>query len=326
MRSRSARTSSGLVVSIRSSRNVDGCAPTISQRETAPSCVCGCGLPTKWNERRKRWGAYLFGHSRSPLASRYSKTVKVLRSVEAFPEAPDCRCGCGQPVHLHPHGARRYWADYLRHHQVRGRSIHSATTRERAAARMRADNPMRRPGVAKAVGEKARGRPLKLSPEVRARLSEMARVRMKSDRNPMKDDVIRNDVLQRVLSRVRSKNEQHFEDWAKANGMELSAVGGGTFWIGRRNPDFRVPGQKKVIEVTQRTCFAGGQRVRTVETYGAPTISHYSSKGWSCLVIFKRDHRCIIPSSLIPVLNDYLSKESNWSGIWNFDRLIRSSA
>jgi hypothetical protein len=77
-----------------------------------------------------------------------------------------------------------------------------------------------------------------------------------------------------------------------------------------------------LIEVTQKECFTNQRKKRTAADYGMDTIRHYRSKGWECLVVFKRDHRCIIPESLLEVIRDFVSPESNWSGVWNYSELI----
>lgn len=145
---------------------------------------------------------------------------------------------------------------------------------------------------------------------------------MLSADNPMRNRAVYRAAMIRVLSRQKPKNEEHFEGWLRKQGIVLSVTADGSFWIGHRNPDYRVPGQRKVLELTQKECFIGERRKRTPEGYGVECITHYRNKGWECLVIFKRDHRCVIPSKLKDVLLEYMSPESRWSGVWNFDELI----
>jgi hypothetical protein len=183
---------------------------------------------------------------------------------------------------------------------------------------------MHRPDVA-ARAHANRGPHIK-SAEGLANISRAAQARMSSDRNPMRDPAKYQAAMAKTLSRVQSKNETHFFAWAASLGIELSRTGDGSFWIGRRNPDARIPGQRKLLEITQKECFIGKRKPRTVDGYALPTIRHYQSKGWQCLVIFKGDHRSSIPAALEAVIRDYASPESNWSGVWHFDQLIESSA
>jgi hypothetical protein len=146
---------------------------------------------------------------------------------------------------------------------------------------------------------------------------------MDSDQNPMRNPETHRAALAKTLSRAMSKNEAHFLAWAAERCLPIKSTGDGSFWIGRRNPDARVIDQRKVIEVTQRECFIGERKPRTVEGYGLESLRHYEGKGWRCLVVFKKDHRCVIPPALEPVIRDFVSQDSNWSGVWYFDRLIR---
>lgn len=311
--------------STRSLPGADGSQPAGYPPMTPPLCACGCGMPTRWNPRRKRWGAYLFRHGKSSTVSRYSQRVKQLRRVTTHPSPPPCRCGCGKPVLVHKHGAGQFWADFIRTHQNRGRSTMSVKQRASQAARMRISNPMRRPEVAAKVAKSLRGQPLRLSESTKTKMAQAARARMLSDANPMRNPEISAAVMSRLLGRVRSKSEAQFEQWAIENNVTLAPTGDGRFWIGRRNPDFRVPQQRKVIEVTEAQCFVGGRRPRTLTGYALPTIAHYASKGWLTLVVYKRDYRCMIPAALLPVLRSFVSPESNWSGVWHFDRLLQSA-
>ena len=145
---------------------------------------------------------------------------------------------------------------------------------------------------------------------------------MLSADNPMRDKAVHQAAMAKILLRQKSKNEVHFEEWCAERAVPIHYTGDGSLWIGRRNPDFRVDGQKKLIEVTQKECFIGRRKQRSPMEYGMQTVRHYRSKGWDCLVVFKRDHRCTIPAQLLGVIQDFVSKESSWSGVWNFAELI----
>lgn len=130
----------------------------------------------------------------------------------------------------------------------------------------------------------------------------------------------------RGLAMSPTKVELRFSAWAKTNKLPVSFRGTGKLWINRRNPDFRIVAQKKVIEITTNGIFNGGAvEPRSAEDYGAASVAHYSASGWQCLVVFcHEDHRKRLPKELLSVVSDFASPASSWSGVWSFDRLIRS--
>jgi len=152
-------------------------------------------------------------------------------------------------------------------------------------------------------------------------IAAAARRRMLSDKNPMKDPKIHQAAMAKVLSRQISKTETRFIAFLEAKSVDMVFTGQGSLWIGRRNPDFRVPGQKKCLELTQKECFIGYRKRRDWMNYGVPTIQHYRKKKWACLVIFVKD-RTLFPSQLVDTVKDFASTESRWSGVWQYDRLI----
>jgi hypothetical protein len=182
-------------------------------------------------------------------------------------------------------------------------------------------NPMKDPVTAAKVSVASRGVPRPKSKAGRANIAAAARRRMLSDQNPMKDPETHRRAMAKILNRELSKNEIHFRDWAMTHGLPLEHVSG-TVWIGRATPDFRVTSQKKCVEVSQNAVFIGRLVRRTARTYGIERIRQMLAKGWRCLVVFKKCHRSTIPAALIPILLDFASPESNWSGVWNYDRLL----
>lgn len=215
---------------------------------------------------------------------------------------------------------RGTWNRYVVHHQPKPGM--SAAGRQRVSALMKKNNPMKRPDVVAKVSATTKGKPRPKSAEGSANIAAAARKRMLSPANPMKNLATYRAAMQRTLSRQTSKNELHFKAWCEARALPIQHRGDGSLWVGKRNPDFLVAGQRKVIEVTQKECFAGRRKARSAADYGMETIRHYRSKGWECLVVFKRDHRCTIPEALLPVIQDFASPESSWSGVWNYDALI----
>lgn len=224
---------------------------------------------------------------------------------------PSCRCGCGHAVKAF----RGRWNFFLPSHWIRTRRM---TIMERTvmSERMRVSNPMTRPQIAAKAGQTRKGRPLKRSAIGIANISRAAKRRMLSDANPMKDAATARRVHAQNLSReTPSKNEQTFFEEATRRGIVLKATGAGTMWIARRNPDFRVPGQKKVIEVTQAECFVNRGVPRTPEGYAYPTIRHYQKHGWNCLVVYRK-HKCVDAERLWGVLAEFVKPTSQWRGVW----------
>lgn len=239
-----------------------------------------------------------------------------------------CACGCGSPTLW---SARlKAWNTMLNFHGIAkarqniDRAKQSAAVSAAARARMLSDsNPMKDPAIAARVSRAKKGLPINRSPEGMKAIADAARRRMLSADNPMKNAATHRAALMKTMSRSQpSKNETHFMAWLQARGITLEFTGLGGLWVGRRNPDFRVPGQKKLIEVTQRECFTNQRKPRTVDEYGAQTARHYLSKGWQVMVIWKKDHRCIIPEPLADVIRRFVSLDSIWSGAWHYDRLL----
>jgi len=192
---------------------------------------------------------------------------------------------------------------------------------------MKANNPMRRPEIAAKVALNHKLNPKKLADWHIKKLADLSRKRMMGDGNPMRNPQVAMKVATKnLLARGTSKYEDAFWQWVIENNLPIEKTSTGEMWIGRRNPDFRVPNQKKCIELTQNMCFIGYERrIRTMDSYAIPSIQHYNSKGWNCLVIYGRSKQRF-KMELAQVILDYASPESNWSGVWNYKELIRSDA
>jgi len=132
--------------------------------------------------------------------------------------------------------------------------------------------------------------------------------------------------MEKILSHKISAFEKSFWEWLQVNSLPLTHTGQGTIWINRRNPDFRVNGQKKAVELSQQMVFTPklGTFLRTVESYGLPTIQHYEKHRWRCLVVFQKRGQ-EFSNQLKNAILDFSSDQSNWSGVWNYDQLIRLS-
>ena len=233
--------------------------------------------------------------------------------------APLCACGCGKQVKKR----RGKWNLCVNGHTPKRRVV-SEAEKIAASIRMTLDNPMKKQEVREKVSKTRKGVVYVKSAEGTKNISTAARKRMLSSANPMKDKEIAKRTLSKTLTQVSSKFELNFLELLRSNNMDIVHTGQGTLWIGRRNPDFRVKEQKKVIELTQGTVFtpALGNVVRTLDNYGLPTIKHYMTSGWECLVVFL-NRRHTVPPGLVDALTGYSLKESSWSGIWDFDQLIR---
>lgn len=166
------------------------------------------------------------------------------------------------------------WENLLRKHQKR----------------MREDNPMFKSDVVKnvvefskrnGIYEKSRER-MKLlwrNPDFRKKSIERLKIN-----NPMKrkDVIIKNwqnhqhkptNIEKKIMKLIRIYN------------LPIEYVGNANFFIGYKNPDFKVINQNKVIEVTSD---AYG---RNNDNYGKPIINYYETRGYDCLIIWSNCRR-----------------------------------
>lgn len=114
-------------------------------------------------------------------------------------------------------------------------------------------------------------------PEVRKKLSK---------NNAMKDpELVKRVYSKRLKKGYKSLPEIRLEEvFCKLN-LPVRYVGDGSFWVRGKNPDFKVSGEKKVIEVTQYGY------LKRDENWAAKRIAHFKRYGFKCLVIFY-DKRC----------------------------------
>ena len=92
------------------------------------------------------------------------------------------------------------------------------------------------------------------------------------ENNPMKN-------LESVIKRAKSCNKRptNLEKWFSDNvfnDLPIKYVGSGDFWVDHRNPDFKVEGQKKVIEVSKRGYYGRG------DEYIEDNQKHYTKHGF----------------------------------------------
>lgn len=240
------------------------------------------------------------------------------RRPEMGPPRP-CQCGCGQATRMH----RGRWNLYIVNHQCRGRTA-LPHVREAIRARMRAHNPMQRPEIAAKVSARTKGKAKPRSAQWLVNVAAAARKRMLSDQNPMRQPGVAARIYaQTAAVKGPSRNEMEFGAQCQTLGIPLRYTGDGYMWIARRNPDFRIPGMQKVIEVTQEACFRGVMIDRSPDVYALPSIRHYETSGWRCLVVY-RYHRRRDSPLLWTAIRRFILED--WSGLWWRSALYQSSA
>lgn len=232
---------------------------------------------------------------------------------------PLCKCGCGNQVTSH----RGFWNLYVRNHQPTGEMSQEA--REKISNMMKEQNPMKnQASLEKSVQTRLNHGPYLKSEQGLQNISIAAKKRMNSDQNPMKNPEIYQKTIEKILSHQKPKTEIHFENWLLENYIEnIEVTSNAKIWISKKNPDYRIKFQKKAIELTMKEVFIGEKINRSIERYAIPVIMHYIKHGWNCLVIYTKGHTSTIPSELKNILIDYQCEESNWSGIWYYDRLLK---
>lgn len=247
-----------------------------------------------------------------------------------------CACGCGGTPKWNPRFKK--WGKYIFGHTHRAEESRYA----KRMYRMRRledhlDPPPCRCGCGKPVkvhrhgaanfwadylfGHQNVGKSDIMSAEGKQRNSD----RMKRD-NPMRrPGVAARARRSKCLATSPSKQELRFAAFAISHNLPLRFVGDGNYWVRQKNPDFKVRGQLKIIEITTIGIFNGWWiEPRTRQNYAEPMIEYYQSGKHRCLVVFcHQDNRRRLPSGLAGVVRDFSSKESDWSGIWDSGVLTR---
>jgi hypothetical protein len=113
-------------------------------------------------------------------------------------------------------------------------------------------------------------------PEIRKKLSE---------NNCMKRPEIMKKVQTKRLDKTtRSLPEKKAIELFEELNLPIKFVGDGSFWVDRKNPDFKVNGEKKVIEVTNY-----GYLGRT-EEWAENRKKHFEKNGLKCMILFYDKH------------------------------------
>jgi hypothetical protein len=156
--------------------------------------------------------------------------------------------------------------------------------------RMKENNPMFNPNVVKKVSASNNKRGIYQESRDRMKmLWERPDFRKKSIKrlkisNPMKREEV-------VVKNWRSHQhrptniEKKFIELIKIYSLPIEYVGNANLFIGRKNPDFKVINQNKVIEVTSD---AYG---RNTNDYGESSIDYYKNRGYDCLILWSNCRR-----------------------------------
>jgi len=242
--------------------------------------------------------------------------------------APLCSCGCGERTKWNPRYKR--WGKFIFKH------AHGKTKNAARQAKLRpvveGEPPVTclcgcgKPVVARRgrwsdyhKGHQNIGKKGLMSKKGLLALSERMKVS-----NPMF-----NQVTAEKAHRTRGKNQGpskleaaftlSIEKW----NLPISFVGDGSLWVDRRNPDYRVNNQDKLVELTSLGIRRSDHlEERTVEGYGLQTIEHYMRSNWRTIVVFKHNHRSQPPLQLKEILENFISSTDPECGIWHFNRWI----
>jgi len=102
-----------------------------------------------------------------------------------------------------------------------------------------------------------------------------------SKNNGMKNpEVVEKVYSKRLKKGYRSNPEKLLIKLFDDLNLPVRFVGDGSFWVSGKNPDFKVEGEKKVIEVTNY-----GYLNRD-EKWARERIKHFNNYGFKCLVVF----------------------------------------
>ncbi|MEW6009006.1 MAG: hypothetical protein AB1629_05160 [Candidatus Omnitrophota bacterium] len=151
--------------------------------------------------------------------------------------------------------------------------------------RMKENNPMHNHDVvkkaiesqrAKGIYEASRERMKSLWKRPNFRKANIERLK---NNNPMKKEEV---VIKNWKSHQHKPTgiEKNFMKLINNYNLPIKYVGNAAFFIGQKNPDFKVANQNKVIEVTSDAYN------RTLSGYGKSIVAYYKNRGYDCLVIW----------------------------------------
>lgn len=156
--------------------------------------------------------------------------------------------------------------------------------------RMKEDNPMFDSEIVKKVVESNRRKGIYEESKERMKLlwgkqdfrkKHIERLKIN---NPMKKEEI---VIKNWRSHQHKPTniEKKFTELIRIYNLPIEYVGNASFFIGYKNPDFKVIGQNKVIEVTSD---AYG---RNINNYTKSIVNYYKIRGYDCLIIWSNCRR-----------------------------------
>lgn len=223
-----------------------------SNPDIPPLCKCGCGDPVTWNSKG-RWNKYLKNHDkRRPKPWRYDNS-----------NAPLCACGCGNTV-VRSQQTPYNWNEYVHNH-------HRAT--ESFVQKRWIKPPLCACGCGQKVSLKYLNRGWRKYVSEEHQLSDPKYHELLSERHSYNE----------FKNVCPNKLESSFDE---ATSDSIEFVGNRAFWCtftnGRhKNPDFKIVGQKKVIELWG-TYWHKGENPEEL-------IKHFEAIGVECMVIWEHD-------------------------------------
>lgn len=319
-------------------------------------CGCGCGLPVEW-----KYGTYRRGHYQAALAGRpwtstelalcacgcgqqvKTKGSKYCRGHGHTPESRQAnseRMKANNPmkdaavvkrmVSSKPKSNPKL-SETLRHQFAEGKrkpTVAGPEARKRFSERMKKNNPMKNADVvAKAIESHAMNGSYQRAAERMRHLWEdpeyhQAQVdRMKSDNPMFKTENVEKSLRNRSVQPAQSKMELWFEELCRDHNLPIWYSGMSSFWVNGKNPDFKVHGRKMVIEITDGYTHQS-RTTRTIENYATPTLEHYKTHGYSCLVIMMPPRRqrwnAALQENLVKAIQNFLNTEQGMA--WSFDQ------
>lgn len=214
-----------------------------------PLCKCGCGKPVGWNDLKKKWNGYRKGH--------FPKQVG---------DNPLCKCGCGNKVNWDK--GRRKWSQYLKGH---------SSKEMRKAISERWNNPDYRENMVSQIKERENSLERKTqksltmkalweTPEHRQFMSEVLKQRWETStyRNTMQEKMTKKwtepEYVEKMMRRLRHTPNNPESLLSILTPENVEYIGNGKWWrtikletangivIKHKNPDFKVKGQRKLIE------------------------------------------------------------------------------
>ena len=139
------------------------------------------------------------------------------------------------------------------------------------------------------------------------KIREISRKRM-LENNPMKNkEIVERVFSERLKKSWKSQPEIRFIETIEQLNLPVRYVGDGSFWVNGKNPDFKVEGEKKVIEITNYGYLGRDEK------WARERIEHFRKAGFACLIVFYDKH----------CKNCFVSDEELTSFVMNGFRVIK---